>query len=118
MRNSQANGYMGRQREAEEERARALAITLDAGLLWPGLTSMLAVADETCKKEMISEECSTTTEGMYPYSYAASGPSPAPLVCGSSAGAIPRGAAPPPHIGTFGPSSGGFGGGRGNYGSP
>ena len=97
---------------------------------------MLVVADETCKKEMISEVCSTTTEGMHPYyklesssdysySYGSPGSSSggsnsgrAPLVGGSSGGVIPKGAAPPPHIATFGPSSGGFGGGRGNYGSP
>ena len=103
---------------------------------------MLVVADETCKKEMISEVCTTTTEGMHPYyklesssdysySYGSPGSSSggsnsgrAPLVGGSSGGVIPKGAAPPPHIATFGPSSGGsgggrgFGGGRGNYGSP
>merc|ERR1711988_1119734 len=67
MRNSQANGYMGRQREAEKERASALAIALEAGLLWPGLTSMLVVADETCKKKMISEVCTKTTEDLYNY---------------------------------------------------
>lgn len=130
MRQSDADKFMGNGALAEANRAKALNITLGAGLLWPGLTSMLVVADETCKKQMQNmDACSTspppctdcqedgeggTTEAAgvygsyygYSYSAAASSPSiPNSPGRGSVAAGAPMAAPPPP--GSIGGASGG-----------